>query len=220
MTWQIGEELGDGRWHAPAAQRNRGPILEVLTRVLPPTGLVLEVGSGTGEHVVHFAQALPRLTWQPTEPDAALRRSIALWVRHEQLGNVREPLALDVRERPWPVSAADAVVCINVVHVSPWATTLDLLAGAADILPLGGVLYCYGPYRRHGRHTAPSNEAFDAKLRAYDPEWGLRDLEQICAAADRVGLELAEVLDMPANNFSLILRGRDASLRPRPGARA
>jgi SAM-dependent methyltransferase len=219
LAWQIGEELGDGRWRAPSAERNRGPILEVLMRVLPPRGLVLEIGSGTGEHVAHFAKALPQLTWQPSEPDATFRDSIALWVRHEQLGNVREPLALDVRERPWPVDAADAVVCINVIHVSPWATTLDLLAGAQDILPAGGVLYCYGPYRRHGRHTAPSNEAFDAKLRAYDPAWGLRDIEQISAAADRVGMDLAEVVDMPANNFSLALRKRSAARRPRPGAR-
>jgi SAM-dependent methyltransferase len=206
MAWKIGERLPDGRWVAPAAERNKGPILEVLQRILPPRGLVLEIGSGTGQHVVHLAKALSQLSWQPSDPDAENRQSIVLWSRVEELGNVRAPLALDVRERPWPIDAADAVVCINVVHVSPWAATLALFDGVREILPPEGVLFLYGPYRRGGRHAAPSNEKFDADLRAHNPEWGLRDIDELAEVADRVGFALAEIVDMPANNFSLVFR--------------
>ena len=206
MAWKIGERLADGRWVAPEAERNKGPILEVLQRVLPPRGLVLEIGSGTGQHVVHFAKALSQLSWQPSDPDMENRQSIALWSRIEALGNVRAPLALDVRERPWPIDAADAIVCINVVHVSPWAATLALFDGVREMLPPEGVLFLYGPYRRGGRHTAPSNEKFDADLRAHNPEWGLRDIDELAEVADRVGFALAEIVDMPANNFSLVFR--------------
>jgi SAM-dependent methyltransferase len=206
MAWKIGERLPDGRWVAPAAERNKGPILEVLQRVLPPRGLVLEIGSGTGQHVVHFAKALSQLSWQPSDPDAENRQSIALWSRFEELGNVRAPLALDVRERPWPIDAADAIVCINVVHVSPWAATLALFDGVREVAPPEGVLFLYGPYRRGGRHTAPSNEKFDADLRAHNPEWGLRGIDELAEIADRVGFALAEIVDMPANNFSLVFR--------------
>ncbi len=206
MAWKIGERLADGRWVAPAAERNKGPILEVLQRVLPARGLVLEIGSGTGQHVVHFAKALPQLSWQPSDPDPENRRSIALWSRVEELGNVNSPLALDARERPWPVDTADAIVCINVVHVSPWAATLALFEGARNLLPREGVLILYGPYRRSGRHTAPSNEKFDADLRAHDPEWGVRDVDELREVAARAGFALAEIVDMPANNFSLVFR--------------
>ena len=206
MAWNIGERLADGRRVAPAAERNKGPILEVLQRILPPRGLVLEIGSGTGQHIVHFAKALSQLSWQPSDPDADNRRSIALWSRLEELGNVKPPLALDARERPWPIGAADAIVCINVVHVSPWAATLALFEGAREVLPPGGVLFLYGPYRRGGRHTAPSNEKFDADLRAHDPEWGLRDIDELADVAARNGFALAEIVDMPANNFSLVFR--------------
>jgi len=206
MAWKIGERMPDGRWVAPAAERNKGPILEVLQRVLPPRGVVLEIGSGTGQHVVHFAKALSQLSWQPSDPDAENRQSIALWSRVEELGNVRAPLALDVRERPWPIDAADAIVCSNVVHVSPWAATLALFDGVREVLPSEGVLFLYGPYRRGGRHTAPSNEKFDADLRAHNPEWGLRDIDELAEVADRVGFALAEIVDMPANNFSLVFR--------------
>jgi SAM-dependent methyltransferase len=206
MAWKIGECLADGRCVAPAAERNKAPILDVLRRVLPPRGLVLEIGSGTGQHVAHFAKALSQLSWQPSDPDTENRRSIALWSRVEELGNVRAPLALDVRARPWPIDAADAIVCINVVHVSPWAATLALFDAAREMLPPDGVLFLYGPYRRGGRHTATSNEKFDADLRAHDPEWGLRDVDELAEVAARAGFVLAEIVDMPANNFSLVFR--------------
>jgi SAM-dependent methyltransferase len=182
-----------------------GPILTLLGRILPRTGLVLEIGSGTGQHVAHFAKALPELTWQPSEPDAAFRESIRSWVKLENLGNVRAPVDLDVCSFPWPVSHADAVLCLNMIHVAPWAATEALLTGAKGVLIPGGVLFLYGPYRRFGRHTAPSNEAFDVQLRASDPAWGLRDLEAVIELAGTSRFELAEVADMPANNFSVVL---------------
>jgi len=205
MEWRIGEDLGDGRWRAPAAERNRDPILAVLAQHLPARGTVLEIGSGTGQHVVHFARALPALTWQPTERDAAMRRSIEAWRAQSGLTNVLPPLALDVEAAQWPTDAADAVVCINVVHVSPWSTVPALLGGCARILPPRGTVFLYGPYMRSGRHTAPSNAQFDAALRAHDPRWGVRDVDDIAAAAQAAGLRLAEAIDMPANNLTLVL---------------
>jgi len=206
VAWRMGENLGDGRCSAPAAERNRGPILDVLKRVLPPQGLVLEIGSGTGQHAVHFAKFLPRLVWQPSDLDPEYRRSVSAWTRHEGMANVREPVALDVRQRPWPIARADAIVCINVVHVSPWAATLALIDGARTVLSERGVLFLYGPYRRAGHATAPSNEKFDAELRAHDPQWGLREVEDIAEAAARAGFALCEVVEMPANNLSLVFR--------------
>jgi SAM-dependent methyltransferase len=206
MQWRIGEDLGDGRWRAPSAERNRDPILAVLAPRLPARGLVLEIGSGTGQHTLHFARALPALAWQPTERDAAMRRSIDAWCAHAALPNVRAALALDIESPVWPVDAADAVVCINVVHVSPWSTVPALLAGCARILPRDGPLFLYGPYARDGRHTAPSNAQFDAQLRAHDPDWGVRDTDDIAAEAARAGLSVAEVIEMPANNLVLVLR--------------
>ena len=206
MLKVVGDRLEDGRWFTASAERNKGPILAVLERVLPPTGLVLEIGSGTGQHVAHFARALPQPTWQPSDPDVEFRRSVQEWTTREQLGNVRAPVDLDVRSLPWPVTHADAVLCVNMIHVAPWAATAALLTGAASVLPDGGLLFLYGPYRRSGRHTAPSNEAFDAQLRAHDSEWGLRDLEAVVELAREVELVLAEVVDMPANNFSVVFR--------------
>jgi SAM-dependent methyltransferase len=205
MLKAVGQKLDDGRWFTASAERNKGPILTLLGRILPRTGLVLEIGSGTGQHVAHFAKALPELTWQPSEPDAAFRESIRSWVKLENLGNVRAPVDLDVGRFPWPVTHADAVLCINMIHVAPWAATEALLTGAKGVLIPGGVLFLYGPYRRFGRHTAPSNEAFDVQLRASDPAWGLRDLEAVIELAGTSGFELAEVADMPANNFSVVL---------------
>jgi SAM-dependent methyltransferase len=204
--WRIGERLSDGRQVAPAAERNKGPILEILRRVLPARGRVLEIGSGTGQHVVHFAKGLPQLSWQPTDPDPDYRRSIAQWSRFEKTANVLPPLELDVCRLPWPVAAVDAIVCINMIHVAPWAATQALIAGARDALLSEGVLFLYGPFRRGGRHTAPSNEAFDADLRAHDPAWGLRDIEEVEKVGNRAGFALVETVGMPANNFSLVFR--------------
>jgi SAM-dependent methyltransferase len=194
----------DERETAPSAERNEGPILDVVRRALPARGLVLEIGSGSGQHVAHFAAALPLLEFQPSELDTARQASIRAWTRG--LRNVKPAIELDVMRHPWPIDAADAIICINVIHISPWAATLALMQGAAAILPAGGVLVTYGPYRRDGRHTAPSNEEFDASLRSRNSEWGVRDMEEVEAAANRAGLRLEDAVPMPANNFTLILR--------------
>lgn len=203
----------DRRQFSPSAARNRDPILAVLQRALPTTGLVLELGSGTGEHTVHFARHLPALRWQPSEADPAALASITDWVAHAALPNVLPPLCFDLAATPWPVAAADAVVAINVLHYSPWETTPALFAGAAEVLPAGGVVVCYGPYRRGGAHTAPSNADFDEWLRSIDARFAVRDLEAVEAEAQRCGFVLEEVVDMPANNLSLVFRrggGREA----------
>lgn len=191
---------------APSAERNKGPILDVLARVLPARGTVLEIGSGTGQHVTHFAKALPALTFQPSEMDPARHASIAAWIRDEGLRNVKPPLAFDVATPPWPVREADAIVCINVIHISPWEATVGLMRGAGEVLPVGGVLVTYGPYKRGGVHTAPSNEEFDASLRSRDPRWGVRDLDEVAAVAQTAGLSLVEIVSMPANNLTLVFR--------------
>lgn len=196
----------DARETAPSPERNKQPILSVLARVLPPRGLVLEIGSGTGQHVAHFAEALPNLTFQPSEMDVERHASIAAWASAGNLSNVRPPLAIDVTKLPWPIPMADAVLCINVIHISPWEATLALMAGAGAILPAAGVLVTYGPYMRGGVHTAPSNEAFDASLRARNPHWGVRDMDRLVEVAAREGLVLDEALPMPANNFTLVWR--------------
>lgn len=193
---------------APAVARNRGPILAVLRRILPAQGTVLQIAEGTGEHVVHFAAALPDLTWQPTDRDAVALRSIAAWREQAGLPNVRAPLALEVTSQPWPVEHADAVVCINMIHIAPWRATEGLMAGAARVLPAGSVLFLYGPYKEGGRHTAPSNEAFDVDLRLRNPEWGVRDLDDVRALAWQYDLDFVERVAMPANNLSVVFRRR------------
>jgi SAM-dependent methyltransferase len=196
------------RQRSPSAERNRDPILEVLQQALPQSGLVLEIASGTGQHVTHFAAALPGLTWQPSDPDADARSSVAAWTAHAGLANVRAPLALDVRRTPWGIDAANAVICINMVHISPWAATGALISGAGRILERGGVLFLYGPYRRHGAHTSGSNQAFDQQLRSRDPEWGVRDMEAVVELAAAAAFEGEEPVAMPANNFCLVFRKR------------
>lgn len=192
--------------HAPATQRNRDPILAVLRRVLPTSGLVLEVASGTGEHAVHFAPALPSLRWQPSDPDPAQRASIAAHAAAHPSLNLLPPVDLDVRAWPWPVPHAGAVVAINMVHISPWAATTALLDGAAALLPVGHPIVLYGPYLQAGVPTAPSNLAFDLSLRERNPDWGLRSLADLVAAATPRGLSLDEVVSMPANNLTVVLR--------------
>jgi SAM-dependent methyltransferase len=206
MRCEHADELPDGRLVASSAERNLAPILKVLERVLPRTGLVLEIASGTGQHVVHFAQALRRLNWQPSDVDARCRRSISAWLATANLANVREPLNLDVRALPWPVLTPDAIVCINLIHIAPWSVATALFAGAGLALREAGLLYLYGPYSVQRRHTAPSNAAFDSALRAQNPEWGVRDLEQVDSVAKEQGFDLAETIPMPANNFSVLFR--------------
>ena len=192
---------------APAAARNQAPILEVLRRVLPPEGLVLEIGSGTGQHAAAFAAACPGLTWQPSDPDPMARASIAAWAEESGLANLRPPLEIDVCRPDWPGLIAGpvaAVLSINMIHIAPWAACEGLVRGAGRLLRAGGLLYLYGPFRRDGAHTAPSNAAFDRSLRAQDPAWGVRDLEAVAACAEANGLLLSETVAMPANNLSAI----------------
>ena len=192
--------------YAPAAARNREPILDVLRRVLPAEGLVLEVASGTGEHAAFFAEGLPGLAWQPSDPDPTLRGSIAAHVAEAGLANLRPPLALDTTATPWPLERADALLCINLIHIAPWAACQGLLAEAGRLLAAGAPLVLYGPFRRAGVPTAMSNERFDAALRAQDPAWGLRELETVSASAADQGFALEEVAEMPANNVTVVYR--------------
>ena len=195
------------RRFAPAAARNRGPILEVLQRYLPASGLVLEVASGTGEHCAYFAARLSsELIFQPSDADANARSSIDAWVAVEGLANVRPALDLDACSGIWPIRQAGALLCINMIHISPWAATEGLIAGAERILPTGGVLFLYGPYRRNGEHTAESNAAFDRDLRERNPHWGVRDLEAVTNLAVEHGFAPVCIEPMPANNLSVIFR--------------
>jgi hypothetical protein len=191
------------RRYAAATQRNREPILDVLRRVLPAAGRVLEIASGTGEHAVFFAASLPHLTWQPSDVDAANRASIAAWREEAQLPNLLAPLDLDATSDEWAIDGAAAVVNINMIHIAPWAACEGLMRGAARVLGDGGVLYLYGPYMRDGQHTAPSNEAFDRALRAQNQAWGVRDMVDVRRVAEANGLRWNEPVPMPGNNFSL-----------------
>src|SRR5437879_7331051 len=190
----------------PAVARNLDPILVVLRDVLPAAGMVLEIASGSGEHAVHFAAALPHLAWQPTDPDEQARGSIAAHAGQAKLANLLPPLALDAAAPVWPVTLADAIVSINMIHIAPWRATQGLMAGAARVLPAGAPLYLYGPYRQHGQHTAPSNVAFDESLRARNPAWGVADLDAVVALAAEHGLTLQRTVAMPANNLSVVFR--------------
>lgn len=192
------------RREAPAAARNRQPILEVLQPRLPATGLVLEIASGTGEHVVHYAAARPELTFQPSDPDADARASVDDWVRTLGLKNVLPALEIDVTATVWPVERADAVLCCNMIHIAPWEAAIGLVNGAGRLLPRGGLFYLYGPYRRDGRHTAPSNEAFDTDLRRRNPAWGVRALEAVVDLTRTQGFSAPDIVEMPANNLSLL----------------
>ena len=191
--------------HAPATERNREPIRDVLARELPAEGTVLEIASGTGQHAVAFAQALPGITWQPTDPDPTSIESIRAWREEAALPNLLPPIQLDVTKTPWPVDHADAIVCINMVHIAPWEAAVALFAGAGKLLAAGGLLYLYGPYRFDGT-TAPSNEDFDRSLRSRDPRWGVRDVRELGATAAEHGLVMRGVVAMPANNHSLLFR--------------
>ncbi|MGB5220944.1 MAG: DUF938 domain-containing protein [Polyangiales bacterium] len=191
---------------APAAERNREPILEVLRRVLPASGTVLEIASGTGQHAVFFSERLPQLRWQPSDPAADALRSIRAWVSEEARENLLAPIDLDVRSKPWPVARADAMLCINMIHVSPWEASEALFEGAQRLLSADAPLVTYGPYRVHGEHTAPSNAAFDQSLRSRNPRWGVRDIDELSELATRTDFTLEESVLMPANNMTLVWR--------------
>jgi Protein of unknown function (DUF938) len=199
-------KMSDDRQYAPATLRNRDFILDVLRDVLPVTGVILEIASGSGEHIVHFAKNLPSLVFQPSDPDADARLSVAAWVKATGVTNVRPPLALDVANPVWPIASADGIICINMIHISPWEATLGLMRGAAAILPPGSPLYLYGPYLREGIATAPSNQIFDRSLRGRSSTWGLRDLEAVTASAQSIGFSAPVITEMPANNLSVAFR--------------
>ncbi len=197
--------VADLRQFSPSTARNREPILAVLARILPARARVLELASGGGEHAAFFAAALPGVIWQPSDPDADARASIAAWTAAQGLSNVLPPRAIDVREDRWDGDTVyDAMVAINMIHISPWEATLGLMAGAGRLLRDGGVLYIYGPYKRDGRHTAPSNESFDAWLKTLDSAFGVRDVADVESAARAQELTLQEIVEMPANNLSLV----------------
>jgi SAM-dependent methyltransferase len=196
----------DLRRRAPATERNRDPIAALLRNILPSQGLVLEIASGTGEHAIHFARAFAALQWQPSDPDPDALASIAAWRDEAGLRNLLPPIRLDASVDDWPMTAADAIVCINMVHISPWTATQGLMRGAARLLPRGGPLVLYGPYRQAEVPTAQSNEAFDASLKARNPEWGLRDLCSVRNEAEGRGLRFERLFEMPANNLTIVFR--------------
>lgn len=204
--WMPDDGGSDDKRHAPATLRNRDAIAAVLAEWLPTTGTVLEVASGSGEHVVHFAQRFAELRWQPSDPDPAGLVSIAAWSAEAAMPNIAPPLPLDASAAAWPVGQADAVLCINMVHISPWGATLGLFAAAARLLASGAPLILYGPYIEPGVPTSDSNLAFDVSLRTRDPAWGLRRLDDVKAAAAQAGLAIAARRAMPANNLMLLFR--------------
>lgn len=222
-------EFLDARQYAPATERNREFILEVLLDVLPPTGTVLEISSGTGEHAVFFAPHLQPRKWIPSDPNLIAQASIAAWREYCPADNLYPPIALDVRDRIWAVEQDElpkplqntdfarnsivAIVNINMIHISPWSACLGLMAGANRILPPGGILYLYGPFKQGGKHTAPSNAMFDESLQAQNPEWGVRDLDEVVAVAENQNLSLLKTVAMPANNLSVIFKKPEFGIR-------
>lgn len=205
------EERGrdERRLFSPSAARNRDPIRDAFLRTMPHAGVVLEIGSGTGEHAVHIAAAAPGLRWLPGDPDEASRASIAAWTEHLGLSNVAPPHAIDVTAPGWDqdLSSFDGVISINMIHIAPFGAACGLIAGAGRLLRPAGKLFLYGPFARNGAHTAPSNKEFDASLKARDPRWCVRDLDlEITPLAKAAGLDLETVIEMPANNLSVIFR--------------
>ena len=207
--WQPTADLqaaADPRLRAPSAQRNRDAILAVLTDNLPSSGLVLEIASGSGEHAVHFAGALPGVTFQPSDPSPDAVASIAAWAAESGLGNIHSPLVIDATAPDWPVEMADAILCINMIHIAPWAAAEGLFRHAGRLLKPGQPLYLYGPYRRPDRPLEPGNAAFDESLRSRDPAWGLRELDAVTALGAANGFSAPMIVEMPANNLSVIFR--------------
>lgn len=207
------------RQYAPATERNREPILKVLLEVLPPDGTILEISSGTGEHASYFAPRLHPRHWIPSDPNPTARESIAGWRQEVSAENLHPPIALDASEAHWSVEMPEAleeldlenypigaIVNINMIHIAPWSACIGLMAGAGRILPAGAILYLYGPFKQNGHHTALSNAAFDESLQARNPEWGVRDLETVVAAAQAENLSLKKIYSMPANNLSVVFQ--------------
>jgi hypothetical protein len=205
QPWLVCEAEGEGRKFAPAVQRNREAIAAVLADLLPPEGAVLELASGSGEHAVHFAGLFPHLTWQPSDPDSHALSSIEAWRAHSGLPNLLAPLTVDAASSEWSIDAAAAVLCINMVHISPWSATVGLIAGSSRLLGPGQPLFLYGPFEREGVETAPSNLAFDASLRKRNPDWGLRRIEDVIALARSHGFGRENIVPMPANNLFIAL---------------
>lgn len=216
------ELIPPGAWTSPSTARNRDPILAALKPRLPKSGLVLEIAAGAGEHAVHCAASLPHLQWQPTDPSPEALVSIAAWRDHAGLPNLLAPMPLDAsRPESWPVEKADAIVSINMIHISPWEAAIGLMKGAARLLPAGGLLFLYGPYIESGVETVPSNRAFDEDLKRRNPAWGLRELDRVKALAEINGLAFSERNEMPANNLLVIFRKNRAGLsRPSSARRA
>jgi len=203
----------DQRKFAPATQRNREPILELLLQILPQHGTILEIASGTGEHATFFSYHLAPRQWLPSDPNPELRASISAWAEFFPCEAMQPPIELDASSPIWPVETEplpeppiSAIVNINMIHISPWSACLGLMAGAGRILPPGGILYLYGPYKQNGEHTAPSNAEFDESLQAQNPDWGVRNLEDVVEAAEAQNLKLHQTYPMPANNFSLVFK--------------
>jgi hypothetical protein len=197
---------GEAKRFAPATERNRGPIAAVLRGILPPSGLILEVASGTGEHIIHFAQSFPHLQFQPSDADPVGLASIEAWRADSKASNVNAPLLLDAAAGDWPIESVQAIMCINMVHIAPWEAAVGLFAGARRILDSAAPLYLYGPFTRGDLTTSQSNLAFDASLKERNPLWGLRSLEDVVKLAGRHDFVLEQVIEMPAHNLSLIFR--------------
>lgn len=200
--WIVAEDRGAVRKHAPATLRNRDAIADQLARHLPESGLVLEVASGSGEHCAHFAARFGGLNWQPSDPDAAAVASIADWCAG--MGNVAPPLTIDARAADWGLARADALLCINMVHISSWSATVGLFTQSSKLLPQGGPLILYGPYFRKDHPTAPTNLAFDESLKSRNAEWGIRWLEDVTELAEAKGFSLEAIHEMPANNLTVV----------------
>jgi len=209
------DEAADGRIYSPSAERNRAVIAETFLRLMPNEGRILEIGSGVGMHAAAIAAAAPGLDWRPSDPDDASRRSIAAWAAATPGATIREPLNLRTSDADWGEAEREApyagLVSINMIHIAPWSACLGLLDGAARLLGPGGRLFLYGPFRRAGAHTAPSNAAFDESLKARDPAWGVRDLDDVAREAAARGLELSELVEMPANNLSILFTRHPAA---------
>ena len=200
--------MTNSKQYAPATQRNREPILEVLLRVLPLSGDILEIASGTGEHCIFFAPAFSPRKWFPSDPNPIARDSIEAWRKDSLIENIQSPLNINAGNSNWGIEEENrnitTIININMIHISPWSACLGLMGGAKRILPSGGVLYLYGPYKQEGRHTAVSNESFDQSLRSQNPEWGVRNLEDVIKIAEDKGLIFQKKVEMPANNLSVI----------------